>query len=373
MSHFCVLVVGDDIEEQMRPFNEQPEGEDSKFLEFEDCTEEVVKEYEEGDKDEWYPDNSNGSVGWCVDKKVYDEIIDRGFCELVDYKLNDVFQAMNFKPGKRLKVCYEYPREMWDTEENSSKNAEDRHPRWSEHIYVALNDVESKEDGKGKVFTLSCSKIEPPKRVKLKDLYKSIDDFSENWFGYSKKGDRFGRYCNPNAKWDWYEIGGRFAGSLRLKPGIPKESQPNFSWGWDEKSRTKMMEKPQVDSARIKDIDWDYMNRDDGKAARFWELYIEGDEPKSEKDNEMIKHVFYKRSFYLDRYKTKENYVKCETSFSPWAILKDGKWMEKGSMGWWGMSGESNEEAVKWELGFYDEFIKGLPDDTLITMVDCHI
>lgn len=25
--------------------------------------------------------------------------------------------------------------------------------------------------------------------------------------------------CNPNSKWDWYEVGGRWHGMLLLKPG----------------------------------------------------------------------------------------------------------------------------------------------------------
>ena len=42
-------------------------------------------------------------------------------------------------------------------------------------------------------------------------------------------------------------------------------------------------------------------------------------------------------------------------------------------LGWWGMSSETNEGGLNWELNFYDKFIKDLSDDTLLTIVDCHI
>ena len=42
-------------------------------------------------------------------------------------------------------------------------------------------------------------------------------------------------------------------------------------------------------------------------------------------------------------------------------------------MGWWAMSNETNDEAVDWDLNFFDRFIKNLSEDTLITVVDCHI
>jgi hypothetical protein len=42
-------------------------------------------------------------------------------------------------------------------------------------------------------------------------------------------------------------------------------------------------------------------------------------------------------------------------------------------MGWWAMSSETNDEAVDWEMNFFDRFIKDLPEDTLLTVVDCHI
>ena len=54
---------------------------------------------------------------------------------------------------------------------------------------------------------------------------------------------------------------------------------------------------------------------------------------------------------------------------SSYAILHKGNWLSRGDMGYWGMS--SNEDDT-WEEKAY-EFLTNLPDDTLLTIVDCHI
>lgn len=54
-----------------------------------------------------------------------------------------------------------------------------------------------------------------------------------------------------------------------------------------------------------------------------------------------------------------------------YAVVKDGVWYAKGDMGWFGMSRDtvSPEEWAKQVA----KMIAELPDDTLLTIVDCHI
>lgn len=181
---------------------------------------------------------------------------------------------------------------------------------------------------------------------------------------------------NPNSKWDWYEVGGRYAGRLLLKEGIEKKEKPNFSYGWSEEEQNKVLDKPYVDSALMSEIDWDnlHLNKEDyDKAIRFWEVKVENKEPVTEEDKELLKWDWYKSEYYLDKYKDKETYAKAMSSFTVWAILDRTGWKEKGGMGWWGMSSETNDEGLEWELNMYDKFIKNLPSDTRLTIVDCHI
>lgn len=57
---------------------------------------------------------------------------------------------------------------------------------------------------------------------------------------------------------------------------------------------------------------------------------------------------------------------KCE-----WCGEMNGEWYEKGKMGWWGVV-QDEKDPNQW----YEEFHKlfdALPDDTLVSIVDCHI
>jgi hypothetical protein len=58
-------------------------------------------------------------------------------------------------------------------------------------------------------------------------------------------------------------------------------------------------------------------------------------------------------------------------AISSFAIIKDGKWYERGEMGWWGMVGNEKDEEV-WSEEFTKLF-NSISDDTLVTVVDCHI
>jgi hypothetical protein len=55
----------------------------------------------------------------------------------------------------------------------------------------------------------------------------------------------------------------------------------------------------------------------------------------------------------------------------PYAVIKDGEWFAKGDMGWWGMSDDhmTDEEWCAKVHELYDE----LPEDALLTLVDCHV
>lgn len=53
------------------------------------------------------------------------------------------------------------------------------------------------------------------------------------------------------------------------------------------------------------------------------------------------------------------------------ALLKDGEWYERGKMGWFGIVLNGKEDEV-WEQEL-KKLINELPDDTLISIYDCHI
>jgi len=179
-----------------------------------------------------------------------------------------------------------------------------------------------------------------------------------------------GYWGNPNAKWDWYSIGGRWSGSLRLKKG--KSGNVGERSGFNEK--TKVPEN-RCDQAKKGDIDWDGMIAEQRhRAEKNWVKYLEQQEKDIQKQGrealegkEMFGEHFWQMPYFLD----KEEFIMRQINIAPFAFLKDGEWVERGSMGWWGMS-SNNVGCDVWEKKFI-EMIYDLPNDTLITVVDCHI
>ena len=53
------------------------------------------------------------------------------------------------------------------------------------------------------------------------------------------------------------------------------------------------------------------------------------------------------------------------------AYVKDGEWHERAQMGWFAVTSNERPEG-EWEKEFKD-MLDSLPDDTLLTLFDCHI
>ena len=70
---------------------------------------------------------------------------------------------------------------------------------------------------------------------------------------------------------------------------------------------------------------------------------------------------------------TKESYAQraADSALMTFAVLKDGKWYERGSMGWWGCVSDE-KDTDEWTSQF-NALIDGLPEDTIVSVVDCHI
>ncbi len=118
--------------------------------------------------------------------------------------------------------------------------------------------------------------------VPQSDLHRFLDYYNENIKGrhfssadfdelYALKGEDWndnrwrknskGVWCeystwNPNSKWDWYEVGGRWPGQLQIKEGVEYHRGVQFSRGWSEEDKRDFFEKhPRcADVALKKDI-----------------------------------------------------------------------------------------------------------------------
>lgn len=227
-----------------------------------------------------------------------------------------------------------------------------------------------------------------------------FDQYASEYHGYKKQEDgRYGYFSNPNSKWDWYLLGGRWSGFFKMKPeaeGTVGESglmSPPAKEGY-------------ADAALKSEIDFEAMMEEASKAAgEKWDLVhsiIKGCEPTQSwrhvREQMFPGNIEAARTFYHDQpaikaisewnsknghklfgidledfEATKEEYCldAARASFVPFALIKDGKWYEKGEMGWFGIStGEMSQ--TKWTAQVA-QMIHELPDDTLISLYDCHI
>lgn len=204
----------------------------------------------------------------------------------------------------------------------------------------------------------------------LEDADADVDDLT---------GTR-GYWRNPNSKWDWWQVGGRWSNFLLLKSG------------------------EHANSALKCEIDWKGMMDADGeRAARRYDFALskightpkheawhfdEGGGPVEEQREkywsqprlvawkQIDREELYKNGFGLfsspdELLIDRDNYIRLaqRKAVCTHAFLKSGKWAERGEMGWFAHVSNENDawEDIQWKL------IEALPDDARLTIVDCHI
>lgn len=160
---------------------------------------------------------------------------------------------------------------------------------------------------------------------------------------------------NPNSKWDWYEVGGRWSGSLLVQVDVLKEGDyraqkhPRTPTGYCW-----------VNQAKIKDVEWEKMREFKLATLVPYDDFVEQ------------QCVFYNPEYFKKLY-PESDYEKLLTQFSTFAVLTENGWKEAGEMGWFGCSSATPEQECEWKLSFFETFIKNEDPENYITVVDCHI
>lgn len=163
---------------------------------------------------------------------------------------------------------------------------------------------------------------------------------------YDEDGNELSTY-NPKSKWDWWEVGGRWSGSLTAKNG------------------------DKVDEGLVKELNFDVDKERYERNLRWYEVVVDG-APRKEGEEKFS--TFYNTDYLRECFKTKENYAKIHSLPIFFAVITpDGEWHEKGQMGWFGISSETAEESFDWDLHFMERFIDNLDDNMELVVVDCHI
>lgn len=330
MSHFTVMIIGDDVEGKLYPYHEL------------ECTltREEIKE-----------DPRSEFIVSVKKDEIRQYIHDNMFME----KYGD-------RKGKRARI--------YTTIEHDSLFNTDKVVTHNEYIKKYYEYLKNKD-------------------------YASIMDDWESSIQNEKTGD-WGKYTNPNAKWNWYSVGGRWTGGLKLKKfeNVPAKYRHLFEF--TEVGRPGLMtdsaEDGWVDSAPKILIDWNILNNPTKEKYQedydFWTKYVipcskkeyeslSDDEKRKivrEIEKELNTTTWYKASFYKNRYKNRDTFIKLNNMFSTYAVItEDGRWHAPGEMGWWGMSSETDDDYLEFKENYFERFIEPLSPKTLITIVDCHI
>jgi len=344
MSHFTVLVLGPNPEEKLAPYQENNMGDcPDEYLEFVDESGSIQDDLDNGTQKEWHADGHIEVTEAELNTLKNDSILN-----LKD-KDKDSFDNKVYDIGDKISVRFEYPEKVWRGTGNQ---------RWSDTVYAEIAAIDQKSKDKFDFITLR--KTQSPKDIPLSAKYPTFKHMAEEYHGYKLDGEtgKYGYWENPNSKWDWYQLGGRWLGTFKKKKG----SEAELGSG-----SLLMSSGPTFDADSIKkgDVDWEGMNNDAGSKKELSETW---------EKNVVEKKGFRQPEYYTERYGNKENYIRMSCEFSTFAVItEDGEWHEAGTMGWWGMSDASVEDEKKFKHGFFDKFIKDLEDDTALSVYDCHI
>jgi hypothetical protein len=206
---------------------------------------------------------------------------------------------------------------------------------------------------------------------------------------------------NPNNKWDWWVIGGRFSGHLRLKPGATPTLGRRGLMGAHADDHPIA-----TDQAMLSDVDLHTMREEArARALQLWDEVHEtvADKPEFQTWDEIresaggiaagidiarerfwgqpavaaLKERF-PRSWGLDREldaakRTRDEYGQrnADDAIGTFAFVKDGQWIERGQMGWFACVANEKDRAA-WSAEF-NKMLDALPPTTWLTVVDCHI
>lgn len=245
----------------------------------------------------------------------------------------------------------------------------------------------------GKVFERSAGKLHHYKRTKkakkilalpqypVASLYLSFKDYAEacSPYDYNKKHKKYGYYCNPNARWDWYQIGGRWPEMFLVRTDCKEYSEGERSWCNED----AQLEAPEgyiwVSAARKKDIDWDAMRKwDHQKTVKAYEKYksmfLDGKLEEGFYGQIVEDGIVFAGKYLYHKGETLENFLELFAVPDTWKyplgvndIVDADNWWEQDDLS----CALSDNRNSDWHTSI-DEYIDNVGDDTVLVGVDYH-
>jgi hypothetical protein len=255
------------------------------------------------------------------------------------------------------------------------------------------------------------------RKVPFTELYGTFEEFMSDYVGDEHpdpKTGRYGYWRNPNTKWDWWQLGGRWNGRLPVKPGASDVANGSPSSLDDSPKYAKNC----VDACRVGELDLDEIAKKTRESAeKWWEKYLLWRSKDYDPNDEKYRWIEYDvrdtclslgiisckdkdelteedtdverwgdrphcRKEAQDRYDvfkklTKEEflaeYLEYFSPITTYAALDKDGWHAPGEMGWFGCSSANPDDKVQFLKEFYRRFIKEANKQDWVAVVDCHI
>jgi hypothetical protein len=213
---------------------------------------------------------------------------------------------------------------------------------------------------------------------------------------------------NPNDKWDWYVEGGRYSkllinkagervdvvskGDLDLEAMVQKHKEgrrasfdgaverlimyQQNAEGIEPQTPEQILISWKAYSERYNELrpKWDAICADpDQKTPNLWEWLNQDEVFKAldEQGGKEMRNSMFASGVPIEQ-PDPEAWIAAAPPVMSYAFLDlDGKWHQRGEMGWWGISDDEMSED-EW-FAHLKEQVEKLPDDVTLYNIDCHI
>ena len=313
----------------------------------------------------------------------------------------EVFSAVDdllYPYGIEATECYEFVDRTGEIQESYAKERMDciRLPggRIVSEFNSLLHSRFTIRDGR--VFERNAGQLKQLKRThiakKMKalpnypmsKLYRTIGEFASRFHGceYDEDHKAYGYYCNPNAMWDWYRIGGRWPITFLVKDSCTEFCIGERCWGDEDTVYPAPQGFRWVSAARKKDIEWEAMKEWKIQQIRprffdFVEMYIDGTKSApyyfAEKDGcvyaygAMIYRIGESVEEFCDRIRADDT-RRFPVAFCD--LVSEFDWIAEGEA--YIRPGETEPTAADWGETI-QQYIADLDDEAVLVSVDYHI
>jgi hypothetical protein len=265
----------------------------------------------------------------------------------------------------------------------------DKHDEYLDEYNSGTADSFVNEDGSFHSFGWSSDKPAGLKKaqVPFKDIYANFEEYVGEYHGHSpedKHEDRYGHWANPNSKWDWWTVGGRWSGFLRDRSGELR----NYL-----QVKDLDLVSPRQEAAEEANHQYDLMMEGlDGEEFEIWpavrdrfddiqeakEFYHSQPVLQRLRDFDKVRNMLEPVQLLFKDYdrfitQTREEYVKeCSLNvLTPFAWLDKDGWIERGEMLMFGQSADTMTSTQWGEL--IKTKLEDLSPEQWLWVVDCHV